>query len=350
MKAVSVERLEEGMILARTVTNEQMVIILSEGTKLDASNIARLKLLDIPAIYIKDDFDLSKNFQQASAVIKRDSAFTHDFENVSKLANEVFDSLTDGGEPKETTKKFAAQVLPMADNSGSIDYLFGLGHMNNSIALHSVRVSILSGIIAKWMHFSWEEIRTLVSAAVLHDAGKIKFPENIIGKLSEELEGEDLQTYIGHCKEGFDLLKRVKFDEPIPTVALSHHERMNGSGFPNALHGDKIHPFARIVAVADAYDNLITEREGSVKRTPFDAVNFFIQELYSNFDPVVCIPLLTRIKDSLIGSTVKLSDGRKGQVAFYPNDFSALPIISFEDGSEENLNHGALKIIQYNAE
>ena len=348
MKAVSVERLEEGMVLARTVTNDEMVIILSEGMTLDGASIDRLKLLDIPVVYIKDDFDLSKNFQQASAVIKKDSAFTHDFEKVSKLANEVFDHLREGKDAKEPTEKFAAHVLPMADNSGSIDYLFNLGHLNNSVTLHCVRVSIISGIIGKWMHFDWEEIRTLVTSALLHDAGKINFPENIVGKLPEELNGDDLQIYAGHCKEGYDLLKKAKFSEPIPTVALSHHERMNGSGFPNALRGDKIHPFARIVAVADAYDILTAEHEGSVKRTPFHAVNFFTKELYSNFDPVVCIPLVTRIKDSLIGSNVKLSDGRIGTVAFYPNDFSALPIISFDDGTEEDLNHARVTIKEYN--
>jgi len=83
---------------------------------------------------------------------------------------------------------------------------------------------------------------------------------------------------------------------------------------------------------------LTSEREGFVKKTPFDAINFFVKEIYSSFDPAVCVPLLTRIKDTLIGSAVTLSNGQKGHIAFYPKDFSSLPVVVTEDGLEVNLN------------
>ena len=94
---------------------------------------------------------------------------------------------------------------------------------------------------------------------------------------------------------------------------------------------------------------MTSERPGRVKNTPFDAINYFIKEIYSTFDPVVCIPLLTRIKDSLIGSTVLLNNGLECRVVFYPKDFSSLPILTAEDGTEINLNrHPGIKIIEYN--
>lgn len=351
MKAVSVENLEPGMILARTVTGDDFVIILSENTLLTEKNIEKLQNMSIAVVYIKDEFDLSKNFQQAAAVVKKDSAFTHDFDKVSKLANQVFDELKEGKNAKETAAKLAAKILPMADNHASINYLFNLGHMNTTLALHSERVAIFSGIIAKWMHYNWEEVRTIVTAAFLHDAGKCDFPFELIGKTADELEGDDLTLYRTHCAKGYNLLKKAGFEEPIPIIARSHHEHMNGEGFPKNLRGEKIHPFARVVAVADAYDNLTAEREGFVKKTPFDAVNFFIKEIYSVFDPAVCVPLLTRIKDSLIGSSVVLNDGTKGRVAFYPKDFSAMPVVVTEDGREINLNlRKNFSIAQYNTD
>ena len=96
MKAVSIDQLEPGMILARTVTNSDMIVVLSEGTELSNAHITRLKFLEIPVVHIKDEFDLSKNFQQASAVLKKDSAFSHDFEKISKLANEIFKAIEEG--------------------------------------------------------------------------------------------------------------------------------------------------------------------------------------------------------------------------------------------------------------
>ena len=348
MKAVSVERLEPGMTLARTVTNEDMVIVLSEGTVLTNAHITRLKSLDVPVVHIKDDFDLSQNYQQASAVLKKNKAFSHEFDVVSKYADEVFESLKNGELPKEQTQKVAAHILPLADNSGTIDYLFSLSHKSTTLALHSERVAILSGIIAKWMHFDWEEIRTVVTAAFLHDVGKVKMPDRLLNRDPENLDEDDFKTYQQHCEDGADLLKGSGLDEAIQKVALSHHEHMNGTGFPNGLTGDVIHPYARIVAVADTYDNLTSEKPGQVKQTPFYAVSYFVREIYSSLDPVVCVPLLTRIKDSLIGSHVTLSDGSKGIVAMYPNDFSALPIISLDEGGNINLNKSPnITVIQY---
>ena len=338
LKAVSIEQLESGMVLARTVTNSDMVIVLSEGTILNDAHITRLKCLDVPVVYIKDDFDLNRNYQQAAAVLKRNAAFIHDFDVVSKYADEVFQALKKGEVPKEQTEKVAAHILPLADNSGTIDFLFSLGHLNTSIALHSERVAILSGILAKWMHFSWEDIRVIVTAAFLHDVGKIKMEDRLIGRNPENLNEEDFESYKKHCIDGEALLKDAKFDEVIQKVALCHHEKMDGNGFPNGLSGSSIPPYARLIAVADTYDNLTSEKPGTVKQTPFFAVSYFIREIYTSLDPVVCVPLLNRIKDSLIGSRITLNDGRKGTVVMYPNDFSAMPIISLDNGSDINLN------------
>ena len=348
MKAVSVERLEPGMTLARTVTNEDMVIVLSEGTVLSNAHITRLKSLDVPVVHIKDDFDLSQNYQQASAVLKKNKAFSHEFDVVSKYADEVFESLKNGELPKEQTQKVAAHILPLADNSGTIDYLFSLSHKSTTLALHSERVAILSGIIAKWMHFDWKDIRTVVTAAFLHDVGKVKMPDRLIDRDPDNLEEEDLKIYHKHCEDGAEIIKKSGLSDVIQKVALCHHEKMNGTGFPNGLSGDAIPPYARIVAVANTYDDLTSEKPGAVKQTPFHAVSYFVREIYSSLDPVVCVPLLTRIKDSLIGSHVTLSNGNKGIVAMYPNDFSALPIISLDDGGDINLNKSPnITVIQY---
>lgn len=345
MKAISIDNLEPGMILARNVTNSDMAVVLSEGTTLEESHINRLKNQDVINVYIKDEADLSP---QVTSILLKDQSFAKDFEIVSKYANEVFSSVSNGQVPQEQTEQVTDHILPLADNSGSIDYLFALGHKNATIAMHSERVAILSGIIAKWMHFSWEDIRNVVTAAFLHDVGRMKLPDNIINRNPENLNENDYKIYQSHCEEGSAILKDSGFDEIIQVVALSHHENMDGSGYPNGFSGEAIHPYARIVTVANRYDAITSENKGDDKKTPFDAITLFAKDIYSTLDPVVCVPLLTRIKDSLIGSKVTLSDGRSGSVALFPNDFSALPIIALDDGTSLNLNKFPnLTVVQY---
>ena len=103
------------------------------------------------------------------------------------------------------------------------------------------------------------------------------------------------------------------------------------------------------VTVADIYDNITTEREGYVKRTPFSAIEYITREMYTTLDPAVCVPVLTRIKDAFLGSRVVLSDGSKGKIAAFPNDFQAKPIIEIAKDNVVNLNDRPdLKITEYN--
>lgn len=348
MNIVEVEKLKVGMVLSRTVTDSRFVVILSENTVLNEKHIAALKAAQVPAVHIKDEYELSKLFQQVASISRKDSSFTNNFERVAKLAEKVFTEIKSGGEIKTPVVLLTAQILPMVDNPASTNYLFTLSHRSTSLALHGERVAIFAGIIAKWMNFSWDEIRVLMIAAFLHDVGKFKFPQTLLAKTEDELNAKEMLLHRSHPSIGAALLRKLKFTEPIPTIIMQHHEHVNGSGFPQKIHGAQMHLFAKIIAVADAYDNLIIERPGFVKKTPFDAVNYLLHNQYTRYDPAVCVPFITRLKDNLVGSAVTLSDGRIGRVVFYPKDFSSMPVIALDDGTQINLNRSAnLSIVEY---
>ena len=132
-------------------------------------------------------------------------------------------------------------------------------------------------------------------------------------------------------------------------AALQHHERMDGSGFPSGLTGKDIHEYARIIAVADIYDNITTEREGYVKQTPFSAIAQISEDMFSKLDPAVCMPFLNNIKHVFLGSTVTLSNGLQGILVGYPEDFAAHPLIRITQDQVVDLNeHKNIKIIEYN--
>lgn len=348
MKTVEVDALKPGMTLAKTVINSDFIVLFLADTVLNEKQIILLKNLKIPTVDVKDEYDLSKLFQQVAAVRNKDASFSHGFNKINKIANKIFDEVKLGGEIRPAVMTLAARILPMADNSASINFLFNLGHMNTTLAQHCERVAIFAGVIAKWMELPWNEIRTVVTAAFLHDVGKFNFPKQMHFKNPEDFTGAELELYRKHCQIGRDLLEQMHFPEPIPTAVFQHHENMNGSGFPSGTRGKDIHLFAKIIAVADAYDKLISERPGFRKMTPFDAVSFFAHSQYSRFDPHVCMPMLTRIKDHLIGSHVTLKDGREGSVIFYPKDFAAKPVVRLDDGTQISLSQRPeLSIVQY---
>lgn len=352
MKAVSVEDLQPGMILARSLVNDDMVVVLSEDTVLTKAHITRLSFLNIPVVYVKDDQDLSVRIPAELAIFNKGNAFAKEYTGVVGAAREIFDEISEGrtGHAEKARNVVNESVMPLAKNSGVIDFLFDMNHLASDVYNHSLRVSILSGVIAKWMHFGPRKTRDIVLAGFLHDIGKSRFPERLHGKNIAKLSGADYETYIKHTVDGHHILSAMDgISEGVRLTAMQHHERMDGTGFPFNSIGADIHEYARIVAIADIYDNVTTEREGYVKQTPFHAIAYITKELYTSLDPAVSVPMLTHIKDAFLGSRVNLSNGLSGIIVCFPNDFAARPIVSVSHGQILNLNdHPEIQITEYN--
>ena len=124
---------------------------------------------------------------------------------------------------------------------------------------HQRRVSDLARSIATEMHLPCHVIDGIRMASMIHDIGKISVPSEILTKPTKlsELEFELIKT---HSQSGYNILKDIAFPWPIARIVLEHHERMDGSGYPNNLKGDQILLDSRIVAVADVVEAISSHR------------------------------------------------------------------------------------------
>ena len=136
------------------------------------------------------------------------------------------------------------------------------------------------------MKLTEEQIAAIHVAATLHDIGKISVPSEILtkpGRLSD-LEREIIKT---HCKAANDILINIEFPYPVGEIIFQHHERMDGSGYPQALKGDEIVIEARIIGVADVMDAMASYRP----YRPALGVNAAIEEIVKfkgiTYDPAV---------------------------------------------------------------
>jgi HD-GYP domain-containing protein (c-di-GMP phosphodiesterase class II) len=124
---------------------------------------------------------------------------------------------------------------------------------------HQRRVALISSKIAKELNLSEERIEGLYVTSLLHDIGKICIPLSLLskpGKLSEHEYG----VIQGHCLEAYDILKNIEFPWPVAQIILQHHEREDGSGYPNGLKNGQILLEAKILAVADVLEAMSTHR------------------------------------------------------------------------------------------
>ncbi len=157
---------------------------------------------------------------------------------------------------------------------------------------HSERVTRLSVLIAKQMGLSEEQIQAIRIAGALHDIGKIGMDDEIL-KSKEKLTPEQLQAMREHPGVGARILEPIKFLKGIKEIVLQHQERYDGKGYPQGLAGDEISIEARILAVADAYDAMISRRRYRTKAYNHREVLEELQRCAgTQFDPNVVAALI----------------------------------------------------------
>ncbi|GAB4457302.1 MAG: hypothetical protein OHK0029_16870 [Armatimonadaceae bacterium] len=177
---------------------------------------------------------------------------------------------------------------------------------------HIQRVSDFAAAIGRAMELSSKEQDALVTAALLHDIGKIAIPEQILNKPGR-LEKEEMERIREHPDWGARILAPVEFpnDDVIPAVR-SHHERWDGTGYPQGLKGDNIVLGGRILAVADVFDALITDRAYRPGWTEEEALAYIRNSSGSHFDPAVVDAFFRVLEESPrlheFGVNLELSD------------------------------------------
>jgi two-component system response regulator RpfG len=159
---------------------------------------------------------------------------------------------------------------------------------------HLMRMSRLTGLIAEGLGLPEDEVRMLELAAPLHDIGKIGIPDAILLKRGQ-LTADELSVMRTHPQIGFEILRdsHSKFIQLGASIALHHHERWDGCGYPDSLAGNQIPIAARIVALADVFDALISERPYKPAWTHDEAVAYVLSQSGKHFDPG-CVEALLR--------------------------------------------------------
>ncbi len=173
---------------------------------------------------------------------------------------------------------------------------------------HVKRVAEYSAILAEAYGLEPEEIRLLKDASPMHDIGKIAIPDSILlkpGRLTDE-ERNEMKT---HTTLGFEMLNHSDREllKTAALVALQHHEKWDGTGYPKGLKMEEIHIFGRILAIADVFDALICKR---VYKEPWPAdkiTEMFIEGRGKDFDPKV-IDAFLKVEDEMVDISIRLDD------------------------------------------
>jgi HD-GYP domain-containing protein (c-di-GMP phosphodiesterase class II) len=351
MRLVPITDLPEDARLALDIfTGRDAAPLLRAGVTLSARFIDHLTRAGIQAVWIDDRFSQGINPEpaiggQTRALATRVLLTLHEEARQAVVAGRALDP-----EATEELSGVVDEILQEIEESdGKAVVLADLCSADAYTIQHSIDVTALGLLIGRrliiehgWLDYKGERqddrqeerLFRLGMGLLLSDIGRAAIPEAILSKPGKLLEDE-WEIIKNHPKAGVKLIRDTGAWCPlVQACVLRHHERWDGSGYPEGKSGAEIHEMARIAAVADTFDAITSERPYAPAKPAHVGVQAILAGAGTQFDPVICEVFARRVAPFPPGIEVELVDGRRAIVVSVPDYAPDRPVVRVISGSE----------------
>ena len=308
MQRVSVGFLEAGMVAARNVHSAEGRLLVTKETVLSEAMVANIQKTSLGSIYVRNPL-----FQD----IEAEEVVTED--NRRKAVMALKSAVTAYQKTKvldiQPLKKVLRElVVEIIRNRDSMIHQLDMRTYQDYIYAHSVNTCVLSVLIAVNLDYPEGKLTDLALGTMLHDIGMMMLPDALLMKMGN-LTPEESKQVQQHPEDGFNILRTVR-EIPITVahIAYQHHERVDGKGYPRNLTADKILEFAKVAAVADTFDALVSDRPYRKGMVPHEAYEVMMALADSYVDRDILHLFLTHVAIYPVGAVVQLDNGQHGVV------------------------------------
>lgn len=318
MRQAFVSGLKEGDVLARPIFSSNGNILLGKDIVLTPNYIKRLEVLGITTVYIEDELfedimidDILSDQTRLQAI-----KVTRDCLDMVKMGKDF-----DGTNIKIIIEGLLEEILSKERVLFSLNDIFT---RDDRVFSHSLNVCILSIIIGIDYRLNKEKLFDLAIGALLHDVGLACLGPEVIQNKDLSAK-ENARNYQHHCLLGFNLLrKKREFSLLSSHVALQHHERLDGQGYPRGLKGKEVLFYPRIVSICNIYNNLIQSDQNLL---PHEACEVVMGLCGRYFDQEILRHFLRNVAIYPTGVSVRLNTGEVGVVVDQNLDLPQRPVV-----------------------
>lgn len=330
-----------GMIVTEDIYTKDLNLVISKGTTLTDKMITRLEFYSITDFTVYFDDSLSDNVVEYientfySEIKKSDSfkRFNKAYQDTVHRLKGSMDDLVENNKEVDSNLLLSevSKIIYMCNtNIELFNMLHCMREFDDTTYIHSMNVSLICNIIGKWLGMTPKDLETVTLCGLLHDIGKLMIPNNIIAKPGK-LTNEEFSLIKTHTIRGYKLLKDKDLDDRIKNAALMHHERCDGSGYPNGLINHEIDSFSKLVSIADVYDAMTCARVYRGPLCPFEVINLFETEGYLKYDTKYILTFLEGIVQTYINNDVRLNNQMEGEIILINKFDLSRPVIMVED-------------------
>ena len=337
------DQLKEGMLITADVYTYGGLVVIPENTVVTKDVIDLLTRHSIVEVIIgeeiempdfsDDELGLLDDVLGMVGMMEADAEsleqFTEEFHVAEETLSESLRNIAnqDGEIDVQQLLDMVDSVAAKASNDVNLcGMLMKMKENAKNLYTHSINVSLYAQLLAKWLEFSQEDIDLVGIAGLLHDIGLLKCQqdgeENIL--FHDEYENK---SGINHMIHGYNMIKEKNLDLKVKQAVLTHHERMDLTGFPYQMSYKNLNNISRVLAIADAYDTLTMEEEGRPALSPFEVFGLLYDTSYIKFDSQMLVLFIERMAQNFIQYEVLLSDGRTGKIVMTNKYNVARPLV-----------------------
>jgi len=313
-----------GMVLASDIINDYGAVILYQNSILDEYSINKLMKLGLNFVKIYKDYEFKE---------KKHAVIEAQYNNNLEEFKEIIWDISCG---KTLEMERVSEVSrSLSSNFDSIHDLVSCLSKVRSISeytyTHSLNVSLLCSLLGSWLNLGHNHIEQLSYCGILHDIGKSKISPEILNK-PDALTEEEFDKIKQHPLIGYKMLEGNKeISKDVALGVLMHHEREDGSGYPFGFKSERIHYYAKILAVVDTFDAMTSNRIYKKRQTPFDVLEMYESEYLTKCDAGIMLTFLKHISSYYIGVKVRLTDGSIGEIVYINTNRISRPLIKSKD-------------------
>lgn len=266
--------------------------------------------------------------EQRAKAERVENAFVNTVSIIRNIEKSIY------SQPKETLTQATRLVQNIADSILSVPELaiqvMGDKMGGEDLYFHSLNVTMLALMMARDLRLPPEVAGVLGLGALLHDIGRKEVPAKILLK-TEPLTQAERGLFEMHCQFGVDIGRRMQLAPAVLAIIGQHHECADGSGYPAKLKGEVVNPLARLVVIANFYDNLCNPPNLADALTPHEALSLMFAKLRSKFDAKFLQVLIRCLGVYPPGTIVQLSNGSVGMVATVNTAKPMKPVVMLYD-------------------
>lgn len=310
MRWVALKYLKPGTVLAQRVADERGRTLLARGIVLTESLISRLNRVGVRAVCIENKSTEDVIVNEMVHEYTKAELLSITYDTLSELATTGFSNRFKPTFLKQRFGPVLEDVIEqLKKGNGAGEQLGSVYVSDGELFHHSVNVTFYALTLGIYRDLPKADLIDLGLGTLLHDVGKLGIRKEILQKPGR-LTSEEFREIQLHTQYGYDILKNMQdVSTKSALIALQHHERLDGSGYPLGLTEDAIHPFSQMTAVVDVYEALTANRVYREAFLPHDALNVILSERGVRLSEDSIEAFLHTISIYPLGLSVRLSNG-----------------------------------------